>query len=92
MIGGGFRYLNGAEQIGAFEPQPSAFAQPGPGITADLHLISILSNFAHGYLQSDAARAVDNLVIVTANVPPGRLLRKPFMSPGTSTIPRSWPP
>jgi len=69
-IGGTVAYLNAADQVGADAPQPPAFDNPEGGVTADLHLSSIMANFTRGYLQSDDVKGVENLVIVTKKVAP----------------------
>jgi hypothetical protein len=71
LIGGTVKYLNAEQQVGADAPQPAQFETVQPGITADVHLGSIMTNLARGYLQSPAGRGVKNLMIVTSKVPPG---------------------
>ncbi|MBV8611755.1 MAG: hypothetical protein JO034_30480 [Singulisphaera sp.] len=71
LVGGTLQWRGGAEQVGADAPQPVALANPEPGVTADVHLTSIMSSLTRGYLQSDAVRSLDNLMIVTRKVPPG---------------------
>ena len=55
----------GTRPFGSDSPRPPEFAHPDPGVSADLHLGSILTNFATGYFESDTVKAVDNLMIVT---------------------------
>ena len=38
LIGGTLRWRGAGEQVGAYAPQPSAFAVPAGGVSADLHL------------------------------------------------------
>ena len=75
LIGGTLRFLNGEAQIGADAPQPPAIAVPDSGVSADIHLSSVLSNFARGFLQTEEVKQVENVMIVTAdaapNSPPG---------------------
>src|SRR5262249_24060409 len=52
-------------------PQPLAFQSVQPGVTADIHLSSVMTNLSRGYIQSDAFQPVENLMIVTRKVPPG---------------------
>src|SRR5262249_32818437 len=54
-IGGTIAYLNAEGQVGAYAPQPPALGRPDAGVSADLHLASVMTNFTRGYLQSDAA-------------------------------------
>jgi hypothetical protein len=71
LIGGKLVWKDFPSSVGAESAQPSKFANPDSGITADVHLGSILNNLADGYLVSDQAKAVENLVIETRKVPPG---------------------
>lgn len=71
LIGGKIEYLNAQGQVGADIPQPPAFSRPDSGVSADLHLSSIMTNFTRGYLQSDRAQGVENLMVVTKPIPPG---------------------
>jgi hypothetical protein len=75
LLGGTLRWLNARDQVGADMPQPSWLAVPAPGVSADLHLGSILTSLSRGYLQSDAVRGIDNLMVVTRPVPPGGSIR-----------------
>jgi hypothetical protein len=70
LIGGTLDWLGASEQVGADAPQPIKFAVPEPGVSADVHLASILTSLVRGYLQSEAVRSVDNLMIVTRKVAP----------------------
>lgn len=70
LIGGLLKYANAGEQVGADASQPPVFATPDSGVSADLHLSSIMTNFTRGYLQSDAAKDVNNLMVVTQKVAP----------------------
>ena len=70
LVGGTLQWRGGAEQVGADAPEPVALANPEPGVTADVHLTSIMTSLTRGYLQSDAVRSLDNLMIVTRKVPP----------------------
>ena len=71
LLGGTLHWLGARDQVGADMPQPSWLAVPGPGVSADVHLSSIMTNLSRGYLQSDEVRGVDNLMVVTKPVPPG---------------------
>lgn len=70
LIGGTIQWRGAADQIGAYEPQPSKFGTPESGVSADLHLSSIMTSLTRGYLQSDAVKDLHNLMIVTKKVAP----------------------
>jgi hypothetical protein len=70
LIGGKLQWQGAQEQVGADAVQPAKLAAPDPGVSADLHLSSILTSLTRGYLQSDAVRGLENLMIVTRKVPP----------------------
>jgi len=57
--------------IGADMPQPATLAVPNSGVSADLHISSVLSNVVAGLLQSDDIRGIENLMLVTKAVQPG---------------------
>jgi hypothetical protein len=67
---GGRVHLWGTPPIGADTPQPARFAIPAPGVSADIHIGSILSTAAAGFLQGPRAQPTKNLMIVTRDVPP----------------------
>jgi hypothetical protein len=75
LLGGTLRWLGARDQVGADMPQPSWLAVPAPGVSADVHLSSIMTNLSRGLLQSDEVRGIENLMLVTKPVPPGALLR-----------------
>ena len=62
---------SGDRQRGADAPQPARLAIPDPGLTADVHLSSVLNSVADGLYQRGEVQNVSNLVIVTKDVPPG---------------------
>ncbi len=70
-VGGLFQSKTGDKQRGADAPQPPQLAVPAPGLTADVHLGSVLTSALDGLYQRDQVRAVDNVMIVTHDVPPG---------------------
>jgi hypothetical protein len=70
LIGGSLQWRGLPTHVGADSPQPPQLAVPESGVTADLHLGSVLTNLAQGYFQSDAVRSVENLMIVTKKIPP----------------------
>jgi hypothetical protein len=55
-------------------PQPRSFHTYQPGVSVDVHLPSALSTGLQGFLASDAAKNVTNIMIVTTENPdnPGR--------------------
>jgi hypothetical protein len=59
------------DAIGADMPQPPSLALPVEGVSADVHLSSVLSNVVAGLLQSGDIRGIDNLMLVTKAVQPG---------------------
>jgi hypothetical protein len=59
------------DAIGADMQKPPRLIEPAPGVTADVHLGSVLSNAVAGLLQGNEVRGVDNVMIVTKAVQPG---------------------
>jgi hypothetical protein len=76
LIGGLVEWRGAGEQRGADLPKPTGFAAPGAGVSADVHLGSLMTNLTRGFLQSDRAKDVKNLMIVTRKVSPGTPLRE----------------
>jgi len=70
-VGGLLHSRSGDRQRGADAPQPAKLAAPDPGLTADVHLASVLNSVADGLFQRGEVQSVANLVIVTKDVPPG---------------------
>ena len=64
-IGGMLGYQGSLDNFGADASRPSSFERSEPGISAELHLTSILDNLARGYLASDSVKSVKNLMVVT---------------------------
>lgn len=56
--------------VGADHPKPARFAAVEPGVTADVHLTSVMTNLARGYFETPAVHDVTNLMVVTRPVPP----------------------
>ena len=56
--------------IGATMPQPTRMIIPASGVSIDLNLTSTLSNAIAGFLASDMAQGVDNIMIATKAVEP----------------------
>lgn len=79
LIGGKLEYRDADQQVGAYAPQPPELFRPDSGVSADLHLASIMANFSRGYLKSDAAQQVENLMVetrkVAPNTPPGEAVK-----------------
>jgi hypothetical protein len=71
LAGGKLQWKGVASQAGADAPEPVALEVPDPGVTADVHLSSILTSLLAGYFQSETVRSLDNLMIVTKKIPPG---------------------
>ena len=72
FVGGRFEWRGAPDQRGADAPQPPKLASTiEPGVTADLHLGSLLTSAASGIWQQDRCRSVQNLMIQTKAVPPG---------------------
>lgn len=69
LVGGTLQWRGASDQVGADAPRPAKFAAPEAGVTANLHLTSILTSLVRGYLQSDAVRGLKNLMVVTKKVP-----------------------
>jgi hypothetical protein len=70
-VGGLLQSRAGDRQRGADAPQPAKLAVPDPGLTADVHLSSVLNSVADGLFQRGEVQRVSNLVIVTKDVPLG---------------------
>ena len=70
LVGGTVEWLGGTNQVGAEAPRPASFGPPSPGVSADVHLSSLMTNLTRGYLASDDAKNVKNLMIVTKKVAP----------------------
>lgn len=78
MLGGVLNWLGASQQVGADAPQPQKFAVPETGVSADLHLSSIITSLVRGYLQSDDVRGIQNVMLVTRKVAPGAPPREAF--------------
>ena len=71
-VGGRFEWRGAPDQRGADMPRPPRLASAiEPGVTADLHLGSLLTSAAGGIWQQDRFRSVQNVMIQTKAVPPG---------------------
>lgn len=70
-VGGLFQSQAGDRQRGADAPRPAALAVPDAGLTADVHLSSILNSAADGLFHNAVVQTTDNLLVVTKDAPPG---------------------
>jgi hypothetical protein len=70
-VGGLLQSKAGDRQRGADSPQPASLSNPDTGLTADVHLISVLNSVADGLYHRGEVQSVDNLMIVTKDVPAG---------------------
>ena len=70
-VGGLLQSRSGDRQRGADSPQPAKLAVPDPGLTADVHLTSVLNSVVDGLYRRPEVQQADNLMIVTKDVPPG---------------------
>lgn len=72
FVSGRLEWRGLPEHLGADAPQPPRLASTiEPGVTADLHLGSLLTTAASGLWKKDQLQSVQNLVIETKAVPPG---------------------
>jgi hypothetical protein len=70
-VGGLLQSKTGEKQRGADAPQPTKLAVPDPGLTADVHLSSVLTSAVTALLQRPDVQLVENVMILTKDVPPG---------------------
>jgi hypothetical protein len=78
LVGGLLELPNAPGQHGADAPQPAKFQTAEPGITAYLHLGSLLTSAAAGAYQRDEVKSVRNVMIITKDVPAGAAPRDAF--------------
>ncbi len=73
FVGGLFQFRDAPGQLGADAPQPATLAATydPAGVSADVHLSSLLSSAAAGIYQRDEVRSVSNLMLSVADAPPG---------------------
>ena len=45
--------------------------RPDAGVSADVHISSVMSNFLRGYIETDAVKGVQNLMVETHDASPG---------------------
>ena len=77
FVGGLFQW-EGAPQLGADAPQPAKLTTFETGLTANVHLSSLLTNLTRGAFQHEPIRSVQNLTVVTKDVPAGTPPRESF--------------
>jgi len=70
-VGGLFQSRTGDAQRGADVPQPTRLAAPDAGLTADVHVGSVLTSAVDALFRRDQVQAIENIMIVTRDVPPG---------------------
>ncbi len=71
LVGGTVFHKDFPNALGADMPQPPSLAIPAGGVSADVHLASILTNVVSGLLESPQVRGVENLMVVTRATQPG---------------------
>ena len=71
QAGGLLLWKNAPKQRAADMPQPSPLNQFSPGVAADLHLGSVLSNVSQGVYLRPEITEVQNLMLVTHKLEPG---------------------
>lgn len=70
-VGGLFQSRTGDAQRGADAPQPARLAAPDSGLTADIHVGSVLTSAVDALFRRPGVQNVENVMIVTHDVPPG---------------------
>jgi hypothetical protein len=68
---GGLLQSRGGQKRGADSPQPTKLAVPDAGLSADVHLSSVLTSAVAALLQRPDVQLVENVMILTKDVPPG---------------------
>jgi hypothetical protein len=71
LAGGVVEWRGAQHQIGADNPEPRALSKIEPGITANVHLASLLGSLAAGVYEREMVRSVSNLMLVAKDVPAG---------------------
>ncbi len=71
LIGGRLTFTDATHQLGADQPQPAKLFQPDSGISADIHLGSILTSFVQSYMRKEPVQEVQSLLVETLKVEPG---------------------
>lgn len=68
-VGGLLQPRDGQAQRGADAPQPTRLAAPDSGLTADIHVGSVLTGAADALFRRPEVQQVENIMIVTHDVP-----------------------
>jgi hypothetical protein len=71
IVDGTLHWAGIGGQLGADMPKPASLMTVAPGMAADVHLGSVLSNLIEGLMQTEKVKSVQNVMIVTKNAPPG---------------------
>jgi hypothetical protein len=69
FFGGLFEWKGAPGQLGADQPQPAKLNTFEPGITADVHLGSLLTSALRGAFVNEPIKSVQNIMIVTKEIP-----------------------
>ena len=51
LVDGRLKWRGASDQVGAEMPKPAKFLTADPGVSADVHLASVMTNLTRGYLQ-----------------------------------------
>lgn len=70
-VRGTVQWRDGGTAPGADAPKPAEFQTWLPGVTADVHVPSLLTNLGEGFLKAPEAQRVANVLIITRSVPEG---------------------
>lgn len=70
-VGGLFQSREGEVRRGADAPQPARLAAPDAGLTADIHVGSVLTSAVDALFRRPGVQELQNFMIVTHDVPPG---------------------
>jgi hypothetical protein len=71
LVSGKLGHVVLPDAIGADMPQPSNLAVPARGVSADVHLGSVLSNAVAVLMQTEQVREVENLMLTPKSPEPG---------------------
>ncbi len=71
LAGGIVEWRGAPRQIGADLPEPVALSSLEPGITANVHLGSLLGSLVAGVYERELVRSVNNLMLIIKDVPAG---------------------
>jgi hypothetical protein len=71
LVGGVVEWRGAPRQIGADLPEPVALTTLEPGITANVHLGSLLGSLVSGVFEREMVRSVENVMLVIQEAAPG---------------------